>query len=145
MKECILTFFTKSALLSRPSSDDLMIEKCLSGFNCVASVAGYYRMSDVMDNLVVSLAKFSTLQNVTDLPIAFVPIFGKRQFCPHFKVQTIIKRWLFLSKVPTSRLKLQQEQSSKYVTSTPIYFEIVGRTFLKLCYNFSNASFSIKT
>jgi hypothetical protein len=61
----------------RPSSDDLMIEKCLIGFHCVASVAGYYRMSDVMDNIVVSLAKFTTLQNVTELPVSFVPLFGK--------------------------------------------------------------------
>jgi len=62
----------------RPSSDDFMIEKCLSGFHCVASAAAYYKMSDVMDNIVASLAKFSTLQNVTDTAFTFVPLFGKK-------------------------------------------------------------------
>jgi hypothetical protein len=60
----------------RTSSDDQMVEKCLSGFSRFASVAAHYRMSDVIDNMVVSLSKFSGLQNVTENPQTFVPHFG---------------------------------------------------------------------
>ena len=57
-----------------------MIEKCLSGFSRFASVAAHYRMSDVIDNLVVSLSKFSGLQNVLENPQMFVPHFGEQIF-----------------------------------------------------------------
>jgi hypothetical protein len=54
----------------------MMVEKCLSGFSRFASVAAHYRMSDVIDNMVASLSKFSGLQNVTEPPLTFVPHFG---------------------------------------------------------------------
>ena len=69
--------------LNRSTQDDLMIEKCLSGFTRFASVAAHYRMSDVIDNLVVSLSKFSGLQNVLENPQMFVPHFGKLFFASY--------------------------------------------------------------
>jgi hypothetical protein len=54
-----------------------MVEKCLSGFTKFAAVAAHYRMSDVVDHFVVSMAKFSGLQNVTEHRQTFVPHFGE--------------------------------------------------------------------
>ena len=39
-----------------------MIERTMNGFQRCAAIAAHYRMSDVVDNLVMSLAKFTTLQ-----------------------------------------------------------------------------------
>ena len=39
-----------------------MIERTMTGFQRCAAIAAHYRMSDVVDNLVISLAKFTTLQ-----------------------------------------------------------------------------------
>lgn len=43
------------------SSDDAFIQKSLSGFKKCASISARYGMSDVFDNLVVSLCKFTGL------------------------------------------------------------------------------------
>ncbi|KAK8721863.1 hypothetical protein OTU49_012614 [Cherax quadricarinatus] len=43
------------------SSDDAIIQRALSGFRKCASISARYGMSDVFDNLVVSLCKFTTL------------------------------------------------------------------------------------
>ena len=53
-----------------------MIERALNGFQRCASIAAHYRMSDVLDNIILSLCKFSTLTTANDVPYAFVPIFG---------------------------------------------------------------------
>ena len=45
------------------SNYDLVIEKSTQGFTKCARIAGYYSMSDVFDNLVISLCKFTTLLN----------------------------------------------------------------------------------
>ena len=42
---------------------DLVIEKAIQGFNKCARIAAHYYMSDVFDNLVISLCKFTTLLN----------------------------------------------------------------------------------
>lgn len=39
-------------------------------------IAAHYHMSDVFDNLVISLCKFTTLLTVSDSPDQFIPIFG---------------------------------------------------------------------
>ena len=39
-----------------------MIERTMNGFQRCAAIAAHYRMSDVIDNLIMSLAKFTTLQ-----------------------------------------------------------------------------------
>ncbi|CAF0848856.1 unnamed protein product [Adineta ricciae] len=54
---------------------DLVIEKAIQGFNKCARIAAHYYMSDVFDNLVISLCKFTTLLNnrewIENLPIHF--------------------------------------------------------------------------
>ena len=41
--------------------------RALDGFSKCAMIAAHYAMSDVIDNLIISLSKFSTLMSVTDL------------------------------------------------------------------------------
>ena len=53
-----------------------MIDRALSGFQRCSAIAAHYRMSDVLDNIVISLCKFTTLTNSTDIPYVFVPHFG---------------------------------------------------------------------
>ncbi|UJR20526.1 hypothetical protein I4U23_023653 [Adineta vaga] len=57
------------------SNYDLVIEKSIQGFNKCARIAAHYYMSDVFDNLVISLCKFTTLLNnrewIENLPIQF--------------------------------------------------------------------------
>jgi brefeldin A-resistance guanine nucleotide exchange factor 1 len=45
------------------SNYDLVIQKSIQGFSKCARIAAYYFMSDVFDNLVISLCKFTTLLN----------------------------------------------------------------------------------
>jgi len=45
------------------SNYDLFIDKSIQGFNKCAKIAAHYFMSDVFDNLVISLCKFTTLLN----------------------------------------------------------------------------------
>ena len=45
------------------SNYNLVIDKSIQGFNKCARIAAYYSMSDVFDNLVISLCKFTTLFN----------------------------------------------------------------------------------
>lgn len=59
------------------SNFDPVIEKSIQGFTKCARIAAYYSMSDVFDNLVISLCKFTTLLNnreVSRTPIDFVLI-----------------------------------------------------------------------
>ncbi|CAF3532835.1 unnamed protein product [Rotaria sp. Silwood1] len=57
------------------SNYDLVIQKSIQGFSKCARIAAYYFMSDVFDNLVISLCKFTTLLNsrewIENLPIQF--------------------------------------------------------------------------
>ena len=45
------------------SNYDFVIQKSIQGFSKCARIAAYYSMSDVFDNLVISLCKFTTLLN----------------------------------------------------------------------------------
>jgi brefeldin A-resistance guanine nucleotide exchange factor 1 len=45
------------------SNYDLVIQKSIQGFSKCARIAAHYFMSDVFDNLVISLCKFTTLLN----------------------------------------------------------------------------------
>lgn len=45
------------------SSYDVIIQKSIQGFSKCARIAAHYSMSDVFDNLVISLCKFTTLLN----------------------------------------------------------------------------------
>ncbi|CAF2138284.1 unnamed protein product [Rotaria magnacalcarata] len=57
------------------SNYDLIIQKSIQGFSKCARIAAHYFMSDVFDNLVISLCKFTTLLNsrewTENLPIQF--------------------------------------------------------------------------
>ncbi|UJR29178.1 hypothetical protein I4U23_010392 [Adineta vaga] len=57
------------------SNYDLVIQKSIQGFSKCARIAAHYFMSDVFDNLVISLCKFTTLLNsrewIENLPVQF--------------------------------------------------------------------------
>ncbi|TRY67573.1 hypothetical protein TCAL_07827 [Tigriopus californicus] len=58
------------------SNDPAVINRALNGFQRCAMIAAHYHMSDVFDNLVISLCKFTTLLTVNEPPLQFVPNFG---------------------------------------------------------------------
>ena len=53
------------------SNYDLVIEKSIQGFSKCARIAAYYCMSDVFDNLIISLCKFTTLLNSREVRSMF--------------------------------------------------------------------------
>ena len=59
------------------SSDKAVIQRALHGFQRCATIAAHYHMSDVFDNLIISLCKFTTLMTVSDAPAQFIPVFGR--------------------------------------------------------------------
>uniref|UniRef100_A0A914VU46 SEC7 domain-containing protein n=2 Tax=Plectus sambesii TaxID=2011161 RepID=A0A914VU46_9BILA len=48
------------------SEQDSILQKALSGYRKCAAIAAHYGMSDVFDNLIISLCKFSTLMTSSD-------------------------------------------------------------------------------
>lgn len=59
------------------SIEDSFLQKALSGFKKCASIAARYSMSDVFDNIVVSLIKFTTLTTIpSDSPEQAAVCFG---------------------------------------------------------------------
>ncbi|XP_035213232.1 Golgi-specific brefeldin A-resistance guanine nucleotide exchange factor 1-like isoform X2 [Stegodyphus dumicola] len=58
------------------SSEPVIIEKTINGFRKCAMIAAHYGMSDVFDNLIISLCKFSTLTNTTETPKTLSLSFG---------------------------------------------------------------------
>ncbi|XP_041125372.1 Golgi-specific brefeldin A-resistance guanine nucleotide exchange factor 1 isoform X3 [Polyodon spathula] len=55
------------------SMDETIIQKAISGFRKCAMISAHYGMSDVFDNLIISLCKFTTLssESVETLPTVF--------------------------------------------------------------------------
>jgi len=53
------------------SNYDLVIQKSIQGFSKCARIAAHYLMSDVFDNLVISLCKFTTLLNSREVIFHF--------------------------------------------------------------------------
>ncbi|XP_068584148.1 Golgi-specific brefeldin A-resistance guanine nucleotide exchange factor 1 isoform X3 [Cebidichthys violaceus] len=55
------------------SLDDTIIQKAITGFRKCAMIAAHYGFSDVFDNLIISLCKFTTLssESVENLPTVF--------------------------------------------------------------------------
>lgn len=51
------------------SNYDLVIQKAIEGFSKCARIAAHYFMSDVFDNLVISLCKFTSLLNIREVNI----------------------------------------------------------------------------
>ena len=64
------------------SNYDLIIQKSIQGFSKCARIAAHYLMSDVFDNLVISLCKFTTLMNNREVSVSkcFVSIFFNDKF-----------------------------------------------------------------
>ncbi|XP_035670130.1 Golgi-specific brefeldin A-resistance guanine nucleotide exchange factor 1-like [Branchiostoma floridae] len=58
------------------SLDDSIIQKAISGFRKCAMIAAYYQLSDVFDNLVISLCKFTTLISTSESPENLPVVFG---------------------------------------------------------------------
>ncbi|KAM6997801.1 Golgi-specific brefeldin A-resistance guanine nucleotide exchange factor 1 isoform 2-T3 [Tautogolabrus adspersus] len=55
------------------SMDDNILQKAITGFRKCAMIAAHYGFSDVFDNLIISLCKFTTLssESVENLPTVF--------------------------------------------------------------------------
>uniref|UniRef100_A0A671MP54 Golgi-specific brefeldin A-resistance guanine nucleotide exchange factor 1 n=1 Tax=Sinocyclocheilus anshuiensis TaxID=1608454 RepID=A0A671MP54_9TELE len=55
------------------SLDDTIIQKAIAGFRKCAMISAHYGFSDVFDNLIISLCKFTTLssESVENLPTVF--------------------------------------------------------------------------
>uniref|UniRef100_A0A1A7X3N0 Golgi-specific brefeldin A-resistance guanine nucleotide exchange factor 1 n=1 Tax=Iconisemion striatum TaxID=60296 RepID=A0A1A7X3N0_9TELE len=55
------------------SLDDAILQKAITGFRKCAMIAAHYGFSDVFDNLIISLCKFTTLssESVENLPTVF--------------------------------------------------------------------------
>nr|XP_033796317.1 Golgi-specific brefeldin A-resistance guanine nucleotide exchange factor 1 isoform X2 [Geotrypetes seraphini]XP_033796319.1 Golgi-specific brefeldin A-resistance guanine nucleotide exchange factor 1 isoform X2 [Geotrypetes seraphini] len=55
------------------SLDETIIQKAISGFRKCAMISAHYGLSDVFDNLIISLCKFTTLssESVENLPTVF--------------------------------------------------------------------------
>uniref|UniRef100_A0A3Q3H0X4 Golgi-specific brefeldin A-resistance guanine nucleotide exchange factor 1 n=1 Tax=Labrus bergylta TaxID=56723 RepID=A0A3Q3H0X4_9LABR len=55
------------------SMDDTILQKAITGFRKCAMIAAHYGFSDVFDNLIISLCKFTTLssESVENLPTVF--------------------------------------------------------------------------
>ena len=67
--------FDKSRMTENGAAE--MIERSINGFQRCATIAAHYRMSDVLDNIILSLCKFSTLTTSNlEIPYLFVPQFG---------------------------------------------------------------------
>ena len=58
------------------SGDPELMRRALDGFSKCAMIAAHYAMSDVLDNLVISLTKFTTLLNTAESPENFRVMFG---------------------------------------------------------------------
>ncbi|XP_071108376.1 Golgi-specific brefeldin A-resistance guanine nucleotide exchange factor 1-like isoform X1 [Haliotis cracherodii] len=58
------------------STDESIIQKSISGFRKCAMISAHYGMSDVFDNLVISLCKFTTLLSSIEAPENIPVTFG---------------------------------------------------------------------
>eukprot|EP00118_Oscarella_pearsei_P026459 m.309936 g.309936 ORF g.309936 m.309936 type:complete len:1642 (+) comp48637_c0_seq1:73-4998(+) len=56
--------------------DDAVLQKAVNGFKSCASVSAHYGLSDVFDNLVISLCKFTNLASVSELGENVAVAFG---------------------------------------------------------------------
>ena len=58
------------------SNDPEILKRTLDGFSKCAMIAAHYAMSDVLDNLIISLTKFTTLLSTNETPENFKIIYG---------------------------------------------------------------------
>ncbi|XP_053393405.1 Golgi-specific brefeldin A-resistance guanine nucleotide exchange factor 1-like isoform X2 [Mercenaria mercenaria] len=65
-----------SFVFDKSTSDESIISKAISGFRKCAMISAHYGMSDVFDNLVISLCKFTTLLSSVEAPENIPILFG---------------------------------------------------------------------
>ncbi|XP_060605825.1 Golgi-specific brefeldin A-resistance guanine nucleotide exchange factor 1-like isoform X2 [Ruditapes philippinarum] len=65
-----------SFVFDKSTSDESIISKAISGFRKCAMISAHYGMSDVFDNLVISLCKFTTLLSSVEAPETIPISFG---------------------------------------------------------------------
>ncbi|GFO18536.1 Golgi-specific brefeldin a-resistance guanine nucleotide exchange factor 1 isoform a [Plakobranchus ocellatus] len=58
------------------SSDETIVQRAIAGFRKCAMISAHYGMSDVFDNLVISLCKFTTLLSAVESPETLPAMFG---------------------------------------------------------------------
>ena len=58
------------------SSDPEVLRRALDGFSKCAMIAAHYAMSDVLDNLIISLTKFTMLVNTSESAENFKIVYG---------------------------------------------------------------------
>ncbi|KAJ8022774.1 Golgi-specific brefeldin A-resistance guanine nucleotide exchange factor 1 [Holothuria leucospilota] len=58
------------------SADDAIMQKALTGFRKCAMISAHYGLTDVFDNLVISICKYSTLLNSPESPESLAVMFG---------------------------------------------------------------------
>ncbi|XP_033108209.1 Golgi-specific brefeldin A-resistance guanine nucleotide exchange factor 1-like [Anneissia japonica] len=58
------------------SSDETITQKAISGFRKCAMISAHYGLSDVFDNLAISLCKFTTLMSSGESPETLPIVFG---------------------------------------------------------------------
>ncbi|XP_012936931.1 Golgi-specific brefeldin A-resistance guanine nucleotide exchange factor 1 [Aplysia californica] len=58
------------------SAEETIVQKAVSGFRKCAMISAHYGMSDVFDNLVISLCKFTTLLSAVESPESIPASFG---------------------------------------------------------------------
>uniref|UniRef100_A0A915DUN0 SEC7 domain-containing protein n=1 Tax=Ditylenchus dipsaci TaxID=166011 RepID=A0A915DUN0_9BILA len=56
----------EGVFLHAPSTDEAILSKALNGYRKCAAIAAYYGMTNVFDNLIIHLCKFSTLMTSSD-------------------------------------------------------------------------------
>lgn len=58
------------------SNDPEVLKRSLDGFSKTAVIAAHYAMSDVLNNLIISLTKFTILLSTTESPEIFKVMYG---------------------------------------------------------------------
>ncbi|XP_071808203.1 Golgi-specific brefeldin A-resistance guanine nucleotide exchange factor 1-like isoform X2 [Asterias amurensis] len=56
--------------------DETIVQKAIAGFRKCAMISAHYGLTDVFDNLVISLCKFTTLLNSMETPESLPIVFG---------------------------------------------------------------------
>lgn len=67
-----------ASILDKAPSESIVLQKALSGYRKCAMIAAHYAMSDVFDNLIISLCKFTSLSSA-ESPEAVPMVLGSSQ------------------------------------------------------------------
>lgn len=64
-----------ASILDKAPSESIVLQKALSGYRKCAMIAAHYAMSDVFDNLIISLCKFTSLSSAEASGLSILPFF----------------------------------------------------------------------